>query len=385
MGSIMDDRRDWLVLARTPNLGPCTLRKLLAEFGDPASVRAADRNRLRSHLGDGGIRFLRQPDPAPLDRDLDWLSRPGRYLLTLDDPDYPPLLKRLDDAPGILFVEGDPTTLWQAQIAIVGSRTPTAAGLDNARTFARHLSSAGFAITSGLALGIDAAAHAAALDCGGRSNAVFGTGPDQCYPRRNAPLADRIAASGAIVSEFPVGTSPRRGNFPRRNRIISGLSLGTLVIEAGVRSGSLITARLAGEQNREVFAVPGSIHNPLARGCHRLIRQGAKLVETCEDVVEELEPLAVELAMELKNRLETDTGPPARRDKAQLREAAELDPDYCKLIDALGFDPVPFDTLVERTGLTTDVVSSMLLMLELKGMVSTPGGGRYLLTAEISE
>ncbi len=385
MGSIMDDRRDWLVLARTPNLGPCTLRKLLAEFGDPASVRAADRNRLRSHLGDGGIRFLRQPDPAPLDRDLDWLSRPGRYLLTLDDPDYPPLLKRLDDAPGILFVEGDPTTLWQAQIAIVGSRTPTAAGLDNARTFARHLSSAGFAITSGLALGIDAAAHAAALDCGGRSNAVFGTGPDQCYPRRNAPLADRIAASGAIVSEFPVGTSPRRGNFPRRNRIISGLSLGTLVIEAGVRSGSLITARLAGEQNREVFAVPGSIHNPLARGCHRLIRQGAKLVETCEDVVEELEPLAVELAMELKNRLETDTGPPARRDNAQLREAAELDPDYCKLIDALGFDPVPFDTLVERTGLTTDVVSSMLLMLELKGMVSTPGGGRYLLTAEISE
>ncbi|TDJ32824.1 MAG: DNA-protecting protein DprA [Gammaproteobacteria bacterium] len=381
----MDDRRDWLVLARTPNLGPCTLRKLLAEFGDPASVRAADRNRLRSHLGDGGIRFLRQPDPASLDRDLDWLSRPDRYLLTLDDPDYPPLLKRLDDAPGILFVEGDPTTLWQAQIAIVGSRTPTAAGLDNARTFARHLSSAGFAITSGLALGIDAAAHAAALDCGGRSNAVFGTGPDQCYPRRNAPLADRIAASGAIVSEFPVGTSPRRGNFPRRNRIISGLSLGTLVIEAGVRSGSLITARLAGEQNREVFAVPGSIHNPLARGCHRLIRQGAKLVETCEDVVEELEPLAVELAMELKNRLETDTGPPARRDNAQLREAAKLDPDYCKLIDALGFDPVPFDTLVERTGLTTDVVSSMLLMLELKGMVSTPGGGRYLLTAEISE
>jgi DNA processing protein len=193
-----------------------------------------------------------------------------------------------------------------------------------------------------------------------------------------------VADNGALVTEFRPGTPPRRANFPRRNRIISGLSLGTLVIEAGLRSGSLITARLAAEQNREVFAVPGSIHNPLARGCHHLIRQGAKLVETAADVVEELTPLATELALELRQRLKNDSANPDLSGDPQRADVAGLDPDYRKLLEALGFDPVSVDTLVARTGLTTDVVSSMLLMLELKGMVSTSGGGRYLLTAEIS-
>jgi DNA processing protein len=380
----MDDYRDWLVLARTPGLGPGTLRRLLADFGAPARIRAADRAQLRLHLGDSSVSFLRQPDSAELEKDLRWLSRPNRHLLTLDHPDYPPLLKKLDDAPLVLFVDGDPTTLWQAQIAMVGSRNPTHGGVDNARALARHLSSAGFAITSGLALGIDATAHAATLDSGGRTIAVLGTGADGCYPLRNLKLAERIAREGAIVTEFPIGTPPRPANFPRRNRIISGLSLGTLVIEAGVRSGSLITARLAAEQNREVFAVPGSIHNPLARGCHRLIRQGAKLVETAADVVDELAPLAAELALELRQRLDKDTVTPTAGCDSWLSDSLGLDPDYRKLIEALGFDPVPVDTLVERSGLTTDVVSSMLLMLELKGMVSTSGGARYSLTAEIA-
>lgn len=320
-----------------------------------------------------------------MDESHHWLTQPNRHLLTPGHPDYPPLLKRLEDAPALLFVEGDPAALWQAQIAVVGSRNPSAGGLDNARTLARHLSCAGFAITSGLALGIDATAHAAALDSGGKTIAVLGTGPDLRYPRRNAQLAERVTGNGALVTEFPPGTAPRRTNFPRRNRIISGLSLGTLVIEAGLRSGSLITARLAAEQNREVFAVPGSIHNPLARGCHLLIRQGAKLVETAADVVEELAPLAAELALELRQRLEKDSASPNLSGDSQCPDVSVLDPDYRKLLEALGFDPVSVDTLVARTGLTTDVVSSMLLMLELKGMVSTSGGGRYLLTAEISK
>lgn len=380
----MDDYRDWLVLARTPGLGPYSFRRLLADFGDAARVRAADRTRLRRHLSDASVSFLRRPDPALLQRDLEWLSRPNRHLLTLNHPDYPPLLKRLSDAPVVLFVDGHPTTLWHAQVAIVGSRNPTHGGVDNARALAAHLGRAGFAITSGLALGIDAAAHTAALDSGGRTIAVLGTGADCCYPRRNGQLAERIAGRGALVTEFPVGTPPRPANFPRRNRIISGLSLGTLVIEAGMRSGSLITARLAAEQNREVFAVPGSIHNPLARGCHRLIRQGAKLVETAADVMDELAPLAAELALKLRQRLDTDTATPNPSGDSWPPDPMGLDPDYRKLIEALGFDPVLVDTLVQRTGLTTDVVSSMLLMLELKGMVSTSGGGRYSLTAEIA-
>jgi DNA processing protein len=251
---------------------------------------------------------------------------------------------------------------------VVGARTPTPGGLDNARAFAHELALAGLVITSGLALGIDAAGHEAALQAGSATVAVAANGLDRVYPARHRKLARRIARQGALVSEFPIGTPPRAEHFPRRNRIISGLSLGVLVIEAGLRSGSLITARLGAEQGREVFAVPGSIHNPLARGCHRLIRQGAKLVEDAEDVLEELPPAA-------------DLGTSPRSSPVEPeRPVSEPDEDYQRLMEALGYDPVSMDTLIERSGLTAEAVSSMLLIMELKGMVSLNPNGTYCRT-----
>jgi DNA processing protein len=250
------------------------------------------------------------------------------------------------------------------QLAMVGSRNPTPGGVRTATDFAAHLARAGLVITSGLALGIDAASHAGALEAGQPTIAVMGTGLDRVYPGSHRELAHRIAEQGALVSEFPVGSQPRPENFPRRNRIISGLSLGTLVVEAASRSGSLISARCAADQGREVFAIPGSIHNPLARGCHALIRQGAKLVETAGDVVNELGALA------LAGTLQEVANPAAA-------EAPALDPEYATLLDAIGFDPVPVDVLVATCGLTPAEVSSMLLQLELRGFVASSPGGLY--------
>jgi len=264
-------------------------------------------------------------------------------------------------------VRGDVQTLKLPQLAIVGSRNPSASGRETARELAKFLSRSGISIISGLAEGIDCAAHQGALEAEGPgvTIAVTGTGLDLVYPRGHRELAHRVAESGALVSEFPPGTKARPEHFPRRNRIISGLSLGTLVVEAALRSGSLITARLAAEQGREVFAIPGSIHNPLARGCHSLIRQGAKLVETASDVLEELGVLI------------GSSG--ARRDEAAPAPISdvELDADYRKLLSEMGFDPISVDHLVQRTGLTADAVSSMLLLLELEGLVSALDGGRY--------
>jgi DNA processing protein len=251
------------------------------------------------------------------------------------------------------------------QLAMVGSRNPTPGGVRTASDFARHLAHAGLVITSGLALGIDAAGHAGALAAGQPTIAVMGTGLDRVYPGSHRELAHRIAAQGALVSELPIGAQPRPENFPRRNRIISGLSLGTLVVEAAQRSGSLISARCAAEQGREVFAIPGSIHNPLARGCHALIRQGAKLVETAEDVVNELGALALAGTLqEVASPTPTDAAP-------------RLDPEYAKLLDSIGFDPLPVDVLVATCGLTPAEVSSMLLQLELRGFVASSPGGLY--------
>jgi DNA processing protein len=272
----------------------------------------------------------------------------------------------------VLFVEGDATALSMPQLAVVGSRNPTALGRDTAEQFAAHLAAAGLAITSGLALGIDAAAHRGALAAGGRTIAVMGCGPDAVYPRAHAGLAAEIAASGALVTDLPTGTPPLKQHFPRRNRIISGLSVGTLVVEAALQSGSLITARLAAEQGREVFAIPGSIHNPMARGCHRLIRQGAKLVETADDIFAELGALVATLR----------AGVHAGATSAEATDAQEvsgpaLDKDYEILLDALGFAPAGIDTLVARTGLAADAVASMLLILELDGRVAQQPGGGY--------
>jgi DNA processing protein len=264
-------------------------------------------------------------------------------------------------------LRGDAALLCAPQLAIVGSRNPSHSGCDNARAFSELLTRAGLVVTSGLALGIDACAHAAALDAGGQTIAVAATGLDRVYPSAHRELAHRIAAQGALVSEFALGTPPRREHFPRRNRLISGRSLGVLVVEAALQSGSLITARLAAEQGREVFAIPGSIHSPLARGCHALIRQGAKLVETAQDVLEELGALAGFVA-----------APPGAN---ATPPGAPSDPAQQELLELIGYDPVEMDTLIARSGLTPGRVSSMLLLMELRGLIEARPGGRYQRTS----
>jgi DNA processing protein len=317
---------------------------------------------------------LRDPgerDPAGIERDLRWLAGPGRALVAVDDPRYPAQLAAVPGCPPALFVEGDPALLSRPQVAIVGSRAATAAGRETAFEFAARLAAHGFAITSGLAVGIDAAAHRGALAAAGVTIAVCGTGLDRVYPAEHHELAGRIAAAGALVSEFPTGTPPQAYNFPRRNRLISGLARGVLVIEAAARSGSLITARLAGEQGREVMAVPGSIHNPLARGCHRLIKDGAALVETVDDVLAALglSGLAgcAKPAVEMSNVAENPND--------------VLDSDAEMLLNALGFEPAHLDRLVERTGLAAQSVISKLQLLELEGRVESLAGGRYSRTS----
>jgi len=361
--------RDWLILWRLPGIGPATFAKAVEAFGDPQAVLQAGEDALcRAGLPAECARAIAQADPALADPDLRWLdAAPHHHVLTWDDPRYPSRLREVPGAPPLLYVNGDPEWLRMPQLAVVGSRSPTPAGEANAREFARELAAAGLTITSGLALGIDAAAHGGALEGGGATIAVTATGPDRVYPARHRALAHAITAQGAVVTEFPLGTGPRRAHFPRRNRMISALAMGTLVVEAGLRSGALITARLAAEQGREVFAIPGSIHNPMARGCHRLIRQGAKLVETAADILEELAPL-----------LDTPTlYPPEAEAPAGGPSSLPTDPEHRELLEAMGHDPVSVDELVQRTGLTVEAVSSMLLILELEGRVGMAGDGRY--------
>ena len=320
---------------------------------------------------------LKHPDLARIESDEAWLDQPDRHLVTWDQSRYPSLLRRIPSPPAALFVHGDPELLWRPQLAVIGSRNPTAAGLEFARDFATELVRCGLAVTSGLAAGIDSAAHEAALDAGGSTVAVCGTGPDQVYPASSRKLAQRIPGAGALVTEFPTGFPPRRQHFPSRNRIISGLALGVLVIEAGLNSGTLITARQAAEQGREVFALPGSLHNPLSRGCHRLIREGARLVESVHDIIEELGPLAGQLAADLRAELETGVGDKIGDDKTADTPLLN-DPDYARLWDALGHDARSVEELVGLTGLQAREVSSMMLMLELRGRVRAEAGGRYV-------
>ena len=302
--------------------------------------------------------------------DTAWLTDPQHHLIVRGSEDYPELLEQIAGPPAELYVNGDPGILQLPAIAIVGSRNPTQGGVRNAFEFARHLGGNGFCIVSGLAEGIDAAAHRGALAAGAPTIAFLGHGIDRVYPAANRDLAHEIAREGALVSEFPLGTHPQRSLFPQRNRLISGISLGTLVVEAARRSGSLITARLAGEQGREVFALPGSIHNPLARGCHQLIRQGAKLVETADDIVAELAPLASHV-------MQTAFEAPATQTTREFDQE-----EYRQLRKFLSHDPVAVDELAENSGLTIEQVSSMLLILELEGEVESLSGGRYSLLAE---
>ena len=299
--------------------------------------------------------------------DAEWLKGDRHQIVRHDDDEFPDLLRQIPDPPLLLYVHGDANLLQLPALAIVGSRNPTAGGERNAFEFARHLATLGFTIVSGLAQGIDTAAHRGALAAGGNTIAFLGHGIDRVYPASNKALAHEIAARGALISEFPLGMHPGKELFPQRNRLISGISLGTLVVEAAQRSGSLITARLAAEQGREVFALPGSIHNPLARGCHQLIRQGAKLVETADDIVSELAPLVGHL---LQNSMQST---------ATEKSARVPDGEYVELRKFIGHDPVSADELALQSGLTIDQVSSMLLILELHGEIEALSGGRYSL------
>jgi DNA processing protein len=380
----LDELRAWLVALRTPGLGPGGLRERLDATGGDIRVAMAQLRRHAAPLGELAEAWLARPDEVQLAADLAWLAEPGHRLLRCTEADFPPQLENIPQPPAVLFVVGDASLLLYPQVAIVGARGASAAGLAHARAFARALADAGFAITSGMADGIDGAAHTAALDAGAKTLAVIGTGADRVYPRKHHALARRIAAHGVLVSEFPPGTPARPDHFPRRNRIISGLALGTLVIEAGLRSGSLITARLAAEQGREVFALPGSIHNPLARGCHRLIRDGARLVETAAEIVETLTPAARMLGGELAARLDAVGG--ETLGPAQAEGGADLacahsgewgDSEYRRLLAELGHAPTTLDELVQRTGQSAAALSAMLLMLELEARVEPLPGNRY--------
>ncbi|MDJ0794482.1 MAG: DNA-processing protein DprA [Woeseiaceae bacterium] len=348
-----DHHRAWLVLAHAyVRVGE--LQTLLDTFGDVGDVAAQSRSKLiATGLADEKCAAIVAPDENAIDKACAWLDNEGHHLVTWGSDDYPEMLGQIPGPPLALYVNGNVDALHLPSLAIVGSRNPTQGGRRNAHDFAQHLASGGLGVTSGMAQGIDAAAHEGALDAGGKTVAFLGTGIDRVYPPVNRSLAHAIAEHGALVSEYPLGSPPEKWHFPERNRLISGLSLGTLVVEAARRSGSLITARLAAEQGREVFALPGSIHNALSRGCHELIRQGAKLVETADDILAELGQLA-----------------------GRLRPAAD-DADYETLREALSHDPVGIDELGKQSGLTIDQLSSMLLILELHGEVESFPGGRY--------
>jgi DNA processing protein len=369
----MDELHAWLAFASVPGLHAGLLNRLSRQLGSIQAVSLASPALLESlNVRASLAARIASARQLSIDQSLRWLEMPANSIVTADSTDYPPLLAHLDDAPSVLFVRGDVGCLRLPQLAIVGSRNPTPAGRETAESFAAHLARTGLTVTSGLALGVDAAGHRGALKAGGKTIAVCGTGLDIIYPREHESLAQQIALNGALVSEFAPGVQATRFNFPRRNRLISGLSLGTLVVEAALRSGSLITARLAAEQGREIFAIPGSIHNALSKGCHQLIRQGAQLVETAQDIFDELAPLAATLL---------DTPLPAlirqNTDRAEVF-STPLDKDYKILLDAVGFEPAGVDLVIHRTGFKADEVASMLLILELQGLIESYPGGLYI-------
>ena len=360
----------WLRLARTAGVGPRSAQTLLAAFGAPEAIFAAGHTALLEHVTPAQARALSLPASSEtlrlLDATVNWLRQPGHAVLALGEPGYPDLLANIPDPPLLLYIKGRSELLARPGLAIVGSRNASAQGKANAGAFAEALAGAGLCIVSGLALGIDAAAHEGALRARGSTVAVIGTGPDIVYPGRNRALSERIGEEGCIVSEYPIGTPPLPGNFPKRNRIISGLAAGVLVVEAAAQSGSLITARQAAEQGRDVFAIPGSIHAALAKGCHLLIREGAKLVDTAADVLEALaaSPLVDRAAMAPA----VPAAPPAANGTTRRHPEADL-------LAALGHDPIEPDSLLARLPIGAAALSARLLMLELEGLVERSPGG----------
>ncbi|MGB3423532.1 MAG: DNA-processing protein DprA [Castellaniella sp.] len=370
--------RAWIRLSLEPELGAARIRLLLSVFGLPQHIVEASTGNLARYLDPALAARLRQaPEPdiqTAIDQALDWLRADGRHLLTLADPQYPRALYALTDPPPILYAHGRLDLLNRPMLAIVGARHATADGERNAHAFARHLAQQGWCVVSGLASGIDGAAHTGALDAGeagGGTLAVLGTGIDRVYPSSHHALAHRIATHGLLLSEFPLGTPGLPFHFPQRNRIVAALSRGVLVVEAAARSGSLITARLAGELGREVFAIPGSIHSPLSRGCHALIRQGAKLVESGQDIVEELRQ------DELPGMPEAPPVAASPSAALDIDATAEAAPDDAALLRRLGLDPIALDTLQADLGWPLDRVMSRLTLLEIAGRIERCADGRY--------
>lgn len=355
------DLAHWIRLAETPGVGAETARKLLGAFGLPEDIFTTDYSALQQVVSDRVAQALTAPVTddarAQIDKTLEWASQPGNRVLTLADADYPKALLDIADPPLLLYVKGRLELLSRPSLAVVGSRNATTQGVVNAEKFSEALSQAGLTIVSGQALGIDTAAHQGGLRGPGSTIAVIGTGADIVYPARNRSLAHQIASAGCIVSEYSLGTPAIAANFPRRNRIISGLSQAVLVIEAAAQSGSLITARMAAEQGRDVFAIPGSIHSPLSKGCHLLIKQGAKLVESAQDILEEIRFGAVSPA-------------PAQQVSKQSKT-----PEASGLLGAIGFDPVAPDTLAARCMLDIAQLNAQLLSLELDGLIEMLPGG----------
>ena len=357
--------RHWLALNLcNPVLAARRAHQLLQHFGDIEAVFAASETALNATgLSRQALAGIMNPDWQAVEAAEIWADAPGRRILTLVDPEYPSQLRQISDPPLVLYCEGDIRLLSRQALAIVGSRSPTPSGAETAHAFAAQLARMGFVICSGLALGIDAAAHRGCLSAAGDTIAVVGTGLDRVYPARHGELAAQIRAEGVLISEFPLGTPPLGRHFPQRNRIISGLSRGVLVVEAGVQSGSLITAHQALEQGREVFAIPGSIHNPNSKGCHHLLREGAKLVDSVSDILDELDGV-------WQSQPSADAFP----DPESL---AEPDDEYQTLLAAIDMTPTSVEHIVERSGLTPDVVCSMLLILELQNFVHMTGNGQY--------
>jgi len=378
----MQDPRFYpLFLHRLPHVGASTYNRLVALFGSAEEVLQQSPDNLKPHLEAETLTAILasqsncvvSPTGQTVLKSLDWLdANPDVRWLMLGDSVYPELLSQIPKAPPLVFVRGDVHVLSLPQIAIVGSRNPTGGGHENAQRFAEFLAANGFVITSGLALGVDAAAHEGALAAQGKTLAVMGTGIDLVYPARHRNLAQRIIEQGgALISELPLGSSAKAANFPQRNRIISGLSWGVLVVEAALQSGSLITAKVALQQNREVFAIPGSIHNPLARGCHQLIRQGATLVETGQDIVDQLAGM-LGYEREHLQKMQQKAG---KNTELDMQSLAELSPSEQQLIHVMGYDPVAIDELVERTGIAVGSVAAQMIGLEIKGFVQQLGVG----------
>ena len=366
----------WVALSRAPGLNVTLVSAALDRLGGPAAIlRASAVGRAHAGIPARCGAFLASSSAADGTAERRWLDSPNHHFIPFTDPRFPRPLLALPDCPIAVYVSGNAAALADPQLAIVGSRNPSAQGRETAMAFAEDLSARGLCITSGLAEGIDAAAHRGALRVQGTTMAVLGTGIDIVYPRCNRRLSEDIERLGALISGFPIGTPPRRGNFPRRNSLIAGLCLGTLVVEAARRSGSLITAGLASSYGREVFAIPGSIHSPLSRGCHELIKTGAGLVETADDILRQLNFSAF-FSNDLDARPASQWVPRAAPREGRST-ASGMDKDHKILLDALGFEPAEVDELVARTGFKAEAVSSMMLILELEGHVQAAPGGRY--------